>query len=271
MTDISPQLTAASNPSYKVTDDAVVKALARLVDASSTLRFTHSLIDAARKNAVDGIVTIDDIMAPVSCMERYWADAMESLGVPSIVQRDIKNRHQDLRKANMTIHELTEKLGKEVTPEHIQCGIGRAEELVREWWESCGFDHVAEFTASKYSCFAELSLMSSNVRKLERAEENAHLSHNDISELWNRQMKEKGFIIVPEEEAAGRDGCILSCDQNNALLRSMLTKRFPNADIMKTETTTMYRDRSNMRLYKMRVRLPLTDILAVPEEPQEAV
>lgn len=180
------------------------------------------------------MMVIPDIMTGVSNAEYKWAEALKALNIPSVIGREVEERHAALRKANESIRELTKQIGEAVGPTHIQAGIQRATKIVNAWWKSCGFAYVSSVTFREYNCEITASLLQPETRSLEK-------DNNDdrsIAEIWAKQMADRGWQTVSED--GGRDRYIIDNDINASLLKEIVKNRFSEAHISERKATSVY-------------------------------
>jgi len=165
-------------------------------------------------------------------IEYCLSDLCKAVGYDSDTEDKIEKRHEDLRKANMKIHELEKQMGEQADVHIVPRVLKYLHDKVCEFWKTDGFGHVSEcdFTQNGM-CKIKLSGMLFPDMGL--------VIHSDTPETdkitsaqWIQNLIDRGFELTKESESSRRPEFVVDNEKNRDLISSTITRRFPSSKIL---------------------------------------
>lgn len=171
----------------------------------------------------------------MSLLEHYIAEVAEPLKFDSRSAEKIAANHQEIREANIKIHELKKQLGDKNPIVGLTESLGNLKWALYHWWKSQGFSLVSEESFGSFGFKGKFVFMVEHVHCLTMSKTPA----TDEKRVKNKieEMMESGFDMEHEE---GGDWCLLDNDKNKKKVYEVIKAAFPSAQIVKWETIYMY-------------------------------
>jgi len=147
------------------------------------------------------------------------------LGVDTESAARIEQRHGDIRRANLRVHELEKLLGQAQPIEAIQPALQTLTRQVYAWWTLEGFGHVSDMSFGEYAakvtfscgfmgCKPKLIVPEGSTRKERLA-------------LWLAELQARGFVLMDDDGDKG----VKDCPESRNALRALFAQRLPGARI----------------------------------------
>jgi hypothetical protein len=177
-----------------------------------------------------------DCLLPI--IEHHIAEASEILGFDSNSAKNIKERHADLRQANLRIHELEQLLAQKTSIVGLKELFHSIEMALYDWWKGFGFNLV---TDHEFGFFGYKGRFCLDTRTISFA---ARQPVTD--EIANRlgEMIDEGFEFEQED----RDEYVLLDTQNNRdKVDKILKSKFKSARIVEWHNHLIH-EKNNFRL-----------------------
>ena len=199
--------------------------------------------------------------------EHRIADVGKRLGVETQSQRDIEERHADLRAANMRVRALERQLGDAAGPEAARMALAALSERLTHWWRKAGLGHVSELRFTRYGhCEVKLSCMLFGDFRLTHSE--TPVSDKGRRKSWEDELREAGFVLV---DTGDRDLAVKDCDSSREALWAMIQSALPSAELVDTHSHTTGHKVRVMALRDVTIFVrSLADLQALPDLPDEA-
>lgn len=163
-----------------------------------------------------------------SLIESYFSEAAKVLNYESHLIAEKEKRHLEIRKANLTIHELKEKLGSNKPVDGLAEQLKYLSNIVRDWWNEEGFRHVSEVKFHPYGgmemefCFMlESSSSFSKTPETDKRNKKEHIQH----------LRDMGFAFADFESDRYEKLKLIDNQSNRSLLIKMLKHRFPSLEV----------------------------------------
>jgi hypothetical protein len=188
----------------------------------------------------------------------------KAMGVETQSEKNIEERHGDMRRANTRIRELESLLGQGQPPEGIQPALKALCRQINDWWGLEGFGHISELAFGEYGLKVDFCCQFIGVEP--HVVTPTPVSRKERMALWQESLKERGFVLAQDDE--DRDKGIRDCDQSRNTLRQLFAQRLSSARISKFEGRE---SRGESQLTSVEVYISdITQILSLPVPPSEA-
>ncbi|HBN8047042.1 TPA: hypothetical protein ACG5BG_004793 [Pseudomonas aeruginosa] len=179
----------------------------------------------------------------------------EALGISTEAAEVLEQRHGEIRRANLRIHELEGLLGSQQDPKAIQVALCALTKQLKGWWDLEGFGYVSEEAFGEYSLTVTFSCSTSLAGR--HFEVTEPVSSHEREKLWEAYMKRRGFVFLENSE-----GDLHDCPQSRQALARLFATRLPSARIaqfLSYETSAG----SAMRAVKVYIR-DISEITSLP-------
>lgn len=184
------------------------------------------------------------------------------MGVPTESAERIEQRHGDIRRANLRVHELERLLGQTQPIEAILPVLRTLCEQINGWWDLEGFGHISEIAFGEYNAKVSFSCQFIGCKPHLVAPEGA--THKERKALWLDSMKARGFVLLDDDKA------VKDCPESRDALRALFAQRLGNA-LISQFVSRESRDSGSM-LVSVEVNIrDLGLIRSLPVPPADAV
>ena len=177
----------------------------------------------------EGKLTVGMMETHLSLSEHYIIDFLKVMDYDSILQKDVTERHENVKSLNIENRELRRQLGEKVTNEDAKEKMKNLSTSLRDWWRSKGFGHTSEINYSEYG--------SVNV-KFSGMVCGGHNPH-DSKESKKKYLSDLGFIY-DDEYIIFNDKCL-------ELLTVLIKEKYPSASIIETRVWHGRNESSKLR------------------------
>ena len=161
----------------------------------------------------------------VSLVDYKVSDIGEVLGVDTKSKEKVEEKHAEIRKANLKIRELEEKIGKNNPIEGLKEQLKALSTLVQEWWKKDGFGYVKNIKFTQYGGFeAELGV---SFHSFSSTFSKTPASDRRTKKEWIQSLKDKGYQLYEKEKSLDIE--LIDCPENRELIEDEIETRFPSA------------------------------------------
>jgi hypothetical protein len=147
------------------------------------------------------------------------------MGVATESAERIEQRHGDIRRANLRVHELEGLLGQAQPIEAIQPALRTLTRQLYDWWKLEGFGHISDVTFGEYNAKVSFSCQFLGCRPQVAAPEGA--TRKERMALWLTDLRTRGFVLLDDEGDKG----IQDCQQSREALRALFAQRLGGARV----------------------------------------
>jgi len=213
--------------------------------------------------ASEGILTVDLCRSVLRSSEYALSDVSKLTGVESETAEMVKQRHLEIRTANLRIRELQAQIGSIVGPEHLAQGMTRLARRLNSWWDLEGLGHIPEIRFTDYGdCEVTLSCMLSghNYGFFSKTP----VSDKERFKLWLEDLRNRGFVLG--ETRHDREA-VIDCTETREAVRKLIEQRFPTARITSYTNWGDSNELFKLRDIKLFIR-DLGEIDALPQMPE---
>ncbi|PFT46233.1 hypothetical protein [Bacillus cereus] len=179
-------------------------------------------------------------------IESYFSEASEVLDYESYLLEEKEKRYVEIKKANQTIHELQIKLGSEKPIDGLKEQLKFLSEIVRDWWNIEGFNHVNEI---KYYPYGEMRVEFCFMLEHYRIYSKTPLADKRSRAEHIQYLRDQGFEFADFEKGRSEKLNLIDNHQNRTLLLEMLTERFPSIEVHSFSNHSSY---SNKEVFIIR-------------------
>lgn len=184
-----------------------------------------------------GVLTEEMSKTLPSLIENYFSEAAKVLNYESHLLAEKEKRYEDIRKANQIIRELKEKLGSSKPVDGLQEQLKHLSEIVREWWDKEGFNHVSEMQFYPYGGLKlDFCFMLDHYSSFSKTPETDKRNKKDHVQ----NLREIGFEFADFEKDRSEKLYLIDNPNNRSLLTQFLTERFPSIEIHSWENRSSY-------------------------------
>lgn len=144
---------------------------------------------------------------------------LTQMGYEGVLAEKQKKRTEEIRSLHNENRKLRHQLGEKVSNEDVRERLKIMVSSFENWWTGYGFGHVNDFCFGEYVAKISLSGMVFASR-----------ASNAGEEKKNEYLSRLGFEI--------EDGRVIYNDKSIALLKKLLTDKYPSIDIYNINLTT---------------------------------
>ena len=187
----------------------------------------YHLLSYLKQEIDDDKIDNTTVNTTMGLYESYYRELATTLGYDTILEQEHQERHVQIRQKNQEIRNLTEQLGKNMSPQAVTGAIRFYEDIFRAWYKNEGF-HYASMTPGAYGFDLEFSEeMTYN------HEDTINEKDSDIKKLiWRQeintnQKNDAGWDLDPGKYKTE----ILDTDNNRKRIQDLILADFPNANI----------------------------------------
>ncbi|OHX41684.1 hypothetical protein [Cytobacillus oceanisediminis] len=174
-----------------------------------------------------------------SLIENYFSEVAKVLNYESHLLAEKEKRYEDIRKANIRIRELEEKLGSGKPVEGLKEQLQHLADKVRDWWDKEGFHHVSEM---KYHSSGVMSMdfcfMLDHYSSFSKTPETDKRNKKEHIQM----LRDQGFEFADFEKGRSEKLNLIDNPINRTLLSKMLKTRFPSLEIHSWDNMSSYSD-----------------------------
>lgn len=161
----------------------------------------------------------------LSVAERNLVELAKLLGVETEAAERIEQRHAEIRRVNLRVHELEGLLGQAQPVEAILPALRSLSEQLKRWWELEGFGHVSEIAYGDYNAKVTFSCSFIGCKPGLTAPEGA--TPKERKALWLASLEARGFVLLDDDGEKG----VVDCAESRAALRALFALRLGNAHV----------------------------------------
>jgi hypothetical protein len=195
-------------------------------------------------------------------IEHDLAGLGKQLGVSTQANDRLEDRHAEIRKANLRIHELENLLGSERSPETIQPALKVLTKRLNDWWSLEGFGHISDMSFGEYSLKVDFSCQFFGCKPNIGSTEG--MTHKERKKLWYEQLEARGFELM---EGDGEKG-LRDCPATREALRLLFAQRFSRHTIFEFRSRET---KKGSKLVSVNVYIyDLAPIVQLPFPPEDA-
>lgn len=173
----------------------------------------------------------------LSLIESHFCQAAEILDYESYLLIEKEKRYEEIRKANLKIRELEEKLGLSRPVDGLKEQLKVLSDKVRNWWGREGFNHVSKEQFMPYGglklefhFMLEHSIMFSKTPESDKKSLEDHI----------QELRDMGFDFADFEKSRSEKLDLIDNPNNRTLLTKLLKNRFPSLKIDSWVNTSSY-------------------------------
>lgn len=191
-------------------------------------RITSEICSAMR--SVDRLLASEDGLdrgaarSILASAEYQFAELGKRLGVETESEKAVERRHQDIRRANMRIHELEGLIGKDQSPERVQLALREFEERLNRWWQQDGFGLVSDVQFGAHNCKATLSCHMFGDFAVVKSD--TPVSDMEQKRLWIESWRQRGLVLFENSSS------VTDCDANRKVVADLVESFLPSANIL---------------------------------------
>lgn len=175
----------------------------------------------------------------LSLAENYMIEFLKEVNYDSVLDKAKEERYKEIRSLNEENRELRRQLGEKVSNEDAREKMKNISESIRAWWNIKGFGHTSSI---KFGEYGNIELVFSGMISRGYYQKPKEQSKEEKKEY----LKEIGFDF-------DEDNFVLMSDKNIELLKTLITNKYPSAQI--TELSLDFRSQSrNYRDIKVLIR-----------------
>lgn len=145
------------------------------------------------------------------------------MGVATESAERIEQRHGDIRRANLRVHELERLLGQAQPIEAIQPVLRTLCEQLNGWWDLEGFGHISEIAFGEYNLKVSFCCQFIGCKPHLVAPEGA--THKERKALWLASLQARGFVLLDDDGDKG----VKDCPESRDAMRALFAQRLGNA------------------------------------------
>lgn len=165
----------------------------------------------------------------LSVMEFYLKDVHSEMRYDSLLVKEHEARYAALRQANLRIQELEEQLASKNPIDGFKEQFNLISSTINEWWRADGFAYCPDVRVIHYGTIEvvfgfQLSMRSSMFSKDKEADREDNKRHL-------AKLKSTGFEFAVTSPYPLYHKDLLDTENNRNLLTTLITNRFPSAEI----------------------------------------
>ena len=177
-----------------------------------------------------------------SLIESYFSEAAKVLNYESHLLAEKEKRYKEIRKANIRIRELEEKLGSNKPVDGLKEQLEHLTKKVRDWWNKEGFNHVSEEKFSPYGRLSVQLCFMLDSRYFRTTSETPVTDERNTKEHI-QYLRNMGFEFADFEKGRSEKLKLIDSQKNRNLVTKMLKERFPSLEIHSWDNWSSYSNR----------------------------
>lgn len=218
----------------KLTPDQKTVALKSIKEMFSALKAMYEWVDA------DTLYPDMKDTVPHN-LEYYLSDLCRAISYDSDSEKKIKERHVELKKANMRIYELEKQIGENADIDIVPKVLKVLQEKISKFWKKEGFGHVSELNFTGWGnakiTFSGMLFPDHGFSTYSKTPETDKIT----SSQWIKNLKDRGFILAKESDNSRIEEHVIDNEINRKLIIDLIQKRFQTAKVIEFKSHLGYK------------------------------